>query len=106
MKQADAELVDSENKTFTMRMEEVTVIMAEEIKNCGNACDAYSKKNALVKALMSIAWNDILSRFSLTFTKRSDQIRTLLSIYTTQRIDKAVDLLLIMDKRIEEMNSR
>lgn len=57
---------------------------AEDIKECANACDTYSKKKLLVKVLMGPAWENRLTEFLDRFTKTRSEFKMALVIHSAK----------------------
>lgn len=68
-------------------MQSLAVKAAEEIKNCANACDTYSKKKMLVKVLKGPIWEGRLAEFITRFSQLRSDFRLALAIHTAKVTD-------------------
>ncbi|KAM5542915.1 hypothetical protein V8D89_003299 [Ganoderma adspersum] len=66
---------------------------ANDIKECANVCDTYSKKRLLVKVLKGPMWDDTLTGFIKLFADRKAEFTFAVSIHTGMAIDSANDKL-------------
>jgi hypothetical protein len=60
---------------------------AEEIRACGNACDAWTKQHLLIKVLSGVFWEEELASFFPKFSKRRKAFEFVLQIRTTTATD-------------------
>lgn len=64
-------------------------MMVDDVKECANACDAYSKKKLLSKVVQSSRWDDVMQHFVKRFNKRRADIEFALAIHLGVNIDIA-----------------
>ena len=95
----DLDILGPNGTMIQARMQVLVNQTAQDIKDCANACDTYSKKRLLVRVLVGPAWEGKLVAFTSTFAKRRMEFEFSLSIHTATGVDaiKAVT---------EAMNSR
>ncbi|KAH9942219.1 uncharacterized protein BXZ73DRAFT_41008 [Epithele typhae] len=79
--------------TVGMRLDGLMKQIAEDIKECANACDTYSKKRLLVKVLKGSSWNEKLQEYVQRFIDRKAEIAFAVSVHTGIAIDGANDKL-------------
>lgn len=60
---------------------------AQDIKDCGNACDVWMKKTVLVKVLVGPAWEGRLAAFTSGFAARRMEFEFALQIHTASGVD-------------------
>lgn len=81
-------------KEFNDRLEELTTEATKIIKDCGNACDTYSKKCLASKLFFAITWNErfteFIGIFRKTRTRFCDVIGTI-SLATETKIKQQLD---------------
>lgn len=68
-------------------MQSLAVRAAEEIKNCANACDTYSKKKMLVKVLKGPIWEGRLAEFITRFAQLRSDFKLALVMHTAKVTD-------------------
>lgn len=61
--------------------------VAEDIKDCANACDTYSKKRLLVKVLKGPIWEARLAEHVVRFHQRKKELKFALSLHTATVTD-------------------
>ena len=69
-------------------MQGLTQQTADDIKNCANACDTYSKKRLLVKVLKGFVWEARLVEFVGTFQQRKTEFEQALTIRIARTVEK------------------
>ena len=74
-------------------MQDLVDRTANDIKECANVCDTYSKKRLLVKVLKGPIWDDTLKGFIQLFADRKAEFNFAVSIHTGMAIDRANDKL-------------
>ncbi|KAF9220899.1 hypothetical protein BS17DRAFT_820097 [Gyrodon lividus] len=75
--------------TLEGRMQQLMKDIADDITNCGNICDAYTKKSLVAKVFKGPVWETRLADFADTFVRRRQEIELALSIHTTLGVDSA-----------------
>ncbi|KAF9242644.1 hypothetical protein BU15DRAFT_60359 [Melanogaster broomeanus] len=75
--------------TIEGRMQQLMKDIADDITNCGNICDAYTKKSLVAKVFKGPVWEGRLADFADTFVRRRQEIELALSIHTTLGVDSA-----------------
>ncbi len=79
--------------TIGSRLVDLVKRTANDIKECANVCDTYSKKRLLVKVLKGPIWDDTLKGFIQLFADRKAEFNFSVSIHTGMAIDRANDKL-------------
>ncbi|KAJ7058048.1 hypothetical protein C8F01DRAFT_1149302 [Mycena amicta] len=102
----DSEETAPDGSTIKGRMQELMKGTADDIKDCANACDTYTKKKLVVKILKGPVWEQKLIKFAGTFTKRRSEFEFALSIHTALGVDAANKTLSSVDKVTQEMNEK
>ncbi|KAM5542913.1 hypothetical protein V8D89_003297, partial [Ganoderma adspersum] len=85
--------VAKDGKTIGARLVDSVKRTADDIKECANVCDTYSKKRLLVKVLKGPMWDDMLKGFIKLFADRKAEFSFAVSIHTGMAIDRANDKL-------------
>ena len=85
--------VARDGKTIGTRLEDSVKRTANDIKECANVCDTYSKKRLLVKVLNGPIWDDTLKGFLKLFADRKAEFSFAVSIHMGMAIDRANDKL-------------
>ena len=62
---------------------------ANDIKECANVCDTYSKKRLLVKVLKGPIWDDMLKGFIQLFVDHKAEFTAAISLHTSLAVDRA-----------------
>ncbi|THH02008.1 hypothetical protein EW026_g787 [Hermanssonia centrifuga] len=86
--------VGPDGVTIEARMQSLASLAAEDIKDCANVCDTYSKKKLLVKVLKGPIWESRLTEFIGRFARRQSDFKFALAIHTATVADsmrEAVD---------------
>ncbi len=73
--------------------------MAEDIRQCANACDAYAKRNIVSKVLLGLKWDDVLERFIKQLNRRRADIEFALAIHLGVNVDIAHKKLDTLDNK-------
>ncbi|KAJ7846349.1 hypothetical protein B0H14DRAFT_934544 [Mycena olivaceomarginata] len=102
----DAREKAPDGTTIEGRMQEIAKGTAEDIKDCANVCDTYSKKKLVVKVLKGPIWEGRLVKFVDVFSKRREQFEFALSIHTARGVDEANRTIGTVDKTTQEMNAK
>ena len=74
---------------------------ADDIKNCANACDTYSKKKLIVKVIKGSVWDGTLKSFLDLFTARRKAFTFALAIHVGAGIDDANRQLKALDAKLD-----
>ncbi|KAI1785889.1 hypothetical protein LXA43DRAFT_99677 [Ganoderma leucocontextum] len=90
-----------DGQTIKARMQKLIEQTAEDIKMCANACDAYAKKNLIVKVIKSSSWEDKLKGFIDLFANRRKEFTFALSIHVGVSVDDATRKLKEIDTKID-----
>lgn len=104
-------------------MQELAKVTADDIKDCANACDTYSKKKLIgscdfpltqpvispnilltVKVIQGPIWECKLLDFVGRFTKRRSEFEFALTIHTARGVDAANQTLSDVKKTTDEVN--
>ncbi|KAF8498941.1 hypothetical protein BU17DRAFT_59228 [Hysterangium stoloniferum] len=103
----EPEVPGPDGQTIEDRMKKLVKETADTIKECANACDAYTKKKIIVKVLSGPIWEKRLANFAGHFTKLRSDFEFQLSIHTAVGVESANEKLNaindIMNKRMDEM---
>lgn len=84
-------------------MKSLVVRTANDIKQCSNMCDAYSKKGPLARVCQGSAWNTKISNWMMHFSERRKDFVAELAFHTSQGVDKANAKLDIIGEKINAM---
>ncbi|OSX57145.1 hypothetical protein POSPLADRAFT_1050210 [Postia placenta MAD-698-R-SB12] len=95
----DPTLVGPNGLTAKPRMQELVEHMAGDIKDCGNACDAYSRVKPVTKVLLGPVWVGRLSKFIDVFAQRRQDFEFALSIHTGRGVDE-------VNRKMDELNEQ
>ncbi|OJT06672.1 hypothetical protein TRAPUB_2475 [Trametes pubescens] len=87
--------------TINIRLKEASENAARDIKECANACDAYSRKRLLVKVFKAPSWNGTLKEYIQRFNDRKGEFNFAISIHTGIGIDNANDKLDVLLTKID-----
>ncbi|GBE85444.1 hypothetical protein SCP_0706310 [Sparassis crispa] len=85
----DEEDVGPDGVTLKGRLQGLVKKTADDMKNCANTCDAYSKMKLLAKVLKGPLWEGTLTDFGIIFTKRRTEFEFALSIHIGRGVDEA-----------------
>lgn len=91
-----------QGKTIEARLEGLVKGAKNDIKECANACDAYSKKGLISKALKGSIWQDMLKGYGKKFVDRRHQFMEALAIHTTRLVDRIHDKMEVMHDKISQ----
>ncbi|ESK90786.1 hypothetical protein Moror_4058 [Moniliophthora roreri MCA 2997] len=74
------------DQSFTVqeKIASLCIQIEEDIKACGNFCDAYSKKGILARIIKSPLYEIRLAEFGDTFEERQRELQLALNIFTAQ----------------------
>ena len=75
------------------RLQSLINTVAEDIKECANACDTYSGKRLLVKVFKGPAWDEKLSEYIQRFADHKAQFNFKISIHSGMAVDRMSDQL-------------
>ncbi|PIL33406.1 hypothetical protein GSI_04028 [Ganoderma sinense ZZ0214-1] len=90
-----------DGKTIDVRLTDSVMRTANDIKECANVCDTYSKKRLLVKVLKGPIWDDTLKGFIQLFADRKAEFNFAIVIHTGMAIDRANDKLDALTTKME-----
>ncbi|KAI0826090.1 hypothetical protein BC629DRAFT_47848 [Irpex lacteus] len=79
---------------------------AQDIKDCGNACDVWMKKTVLVKVLVGPAWEGRLAAFTSGFAARRMEFEFALQIHTASGVDAIQAVTTAMNDRLAQMSQQ
>ncbi|GJE98690.1 hypothetical protein PsYK624_149250 [Phanerochaete sordida] len=83
----DPHHVGPDGLTIEGRLQSLMKQVAEDIKDCANACDTYSKKRLLVKVLKGPIWEARLAEHVVRFHQRRKELKFALSLHTATVTD-------------------
>jgi hypothetical protein len=95
----DPYLIGPDGSPIHSRLETVSKMAAQDIKECANTCDTYLKKTLVVKVLRSQVWETRLASFLRIFAQRRQDFEFALMIHTANTIDS-------MNAVVKEMNQK
>lgn len=101
-----AEDVQQHTQLNKERMEALIHGAADDIRKCGNACDAYLKTRILTRVIKGPLWDSTLVEFVGRFRSRKKDFMFALSLHTGLAVDSAnekLDSLQKTTQRIEDM---
>lgn len=87
----DEEDVGPDGVTIKGRLQELVNKTVEDIKQCANTCDAYSKMKLLAKVLKGPLWEGRLISFVQLFSQRRDEFQFALAAHTGRKIGQIND---------------
>ena len=120
----DPEIVNpNDGLTIEGRMQQLMVQIAEDIKQCGNACDKYSKNgvvceslptllnifshsHCIVRVIKSPIWEGRLAQYADVFAERKKEIHFALASHTALGVDTANRNLLTVQADISKVNHK
>ena len=91
--------VGTDGVTIQERLQNLVDMMAEDIRQCANACDAYAKRNLVSKDLLGLKWDDILERFIKQFNRRRADIELALAIHLGVNMELAYRKIDLLDNK-------
>jgi hypothetical protein len=92
--------------TEIQRLENISQQMAEDIRECANCCDVYSKKKTLYKVLAGKQWEEKLARYASSFAVHKQELQSALTVHTAAGIDKVDAQLSDEARRLAAMNEK
>ncbi|RPD55866.1 hypothetical protein L227DRAFT_579346 [Lentinus tigrinus ALCF2SS1-6] len=95
--------VGTDNKTIEDRMDNLVKKTEEDIRNCANACSAYSKKHTFSKVLQSSSWDGTFKGYIQGFTTRRGEFEFELSMYVGRAVNTANDRLVTLDEKMDRL---
>ncbi|RDX45005.1 hypothetical protein OH76DRAFT_1457767 [Lentinus brumalis] len=95
--------VGTDGQTIQERLQNLVDMMAEDIRQCANACDAYAKRNIVSKVLLGLKWDDVLERFIKQLNRRRADIEFALAIHLGVNVDIAHKKLDTLDNKIDRV---
>ncbi|KAI0043104.1 hypothetical protein FA95DRAFT_1546775 [Auriscalpium vulgare] len=102
----DDKLFAPDNTVMKDRLVALISQTAEDIKDCSNACDAYSKKSLFAKVFQGPMWDETLLGFVELFTKRRTEFQFALGIHTAQGVDGAKAALGSIEHTTQELQKK
>lgn len=85
--------------TIEARMESLGRQAAEDIKECANVCDTFSKKKLVVKVLKALVWEAQLAEFVGRFHVLKSEFKLALAIHTATTVDGVRETVLHLDEK-------
>ncbi|KAI0083947.1 hypothetical protein BDY19DRAFT_604899 [Irpex rosettiformis] len=83
----DPNVLGPNGDTIKGRMQKSVALAEADIKECGNTCDTWMKKNVLTKVLVGVAWEGKLAGFMPRFAARRLEFDFALQIHTATKVD-------------------
>ncbi|OBZ66087.1 hypothetical protein A0H81_13974 [Grifola frondosa] len=87
--------------TIQVRMQDLISQTANDIKECANVCDTYSKKKLLVRILKGPIWDSTLQGFIQLFAKRRDEFDLSISFHVGLGVDNANRKLDVVNAKLD-----
>ncbi|KAJ3011250.1 hypothetical protein NUW54_g2238 [Trametes sanguinea] len=75
--------------TIGKRLEDVVQKAAQDIKDCANTCNAYSRQRVLAKVFKAPSWELILKDYIQRFNNRKVEFTFVISLHTGIGVDRA-----------------
>ncbi|KAF9050511.1 hypothetical protein BJ165DRAFT_1525732 [Panaeolus papilionaceus] len=75
--------------TIAERLQGLMVTIADDVKRCGSACDAYVKKGFLAKTIKSTIYENRLAEFAEIFTEHRRKLELAFALHASVGIDSA-----------------
>ncbi|KAI0633747.1 hypothetical protein C8Q77DRAFT_1157911 [Trametes polyzona] len=91
--------------TIKARLQSLVAQSADDIKDCANACDTYSKKKLLVKVIKSSSWDDKFKSYLTLFADRRKAFTFALEMHVGKAVDDANRKLNAIDKKMSAILS-
>ena len=95
----DPVIICPDGQPLEGRLQGVSKLAAQNIKECANLCDTYQKKTLLIKVLRSQVWETKLAGYISVFAQRRRDFELALAIHTANTVDS-------MSVSVDEMNKR
>lgn len=95
----DPVIICHDGQPLEGRLQRVSKIAAQNIKDCANLCDIYQKKTLLVKVLRSQVWETKLASYIAVFAERRRDFELALAIHTANIVGS-------MNSTVEDTNRR
>ena len=96
--------IGKDGKTVQERLQGHVDLMAQDIRECANACDTYAKTKLLHKVLRGSRWDDVLQIFVRRFNKRRGDIEFALAVHLGINVDIAHRKLDTLDSKYVQFN--
>ncbi|KAI0061160.1 hypothetical protein BV25DRAFT_1805982 [Artomyces pyxidatus] len=102
----DEKLIAPDKRSIEDRMKALIQQTADDIKECSNACDTFSKKKLLAKIFQGPMWDNKFLDYVSTFSKRRSQFEFALTIHTSQNMDAATAKLCTVESTTKDINAK
>lgn len=99
-------VIAPDNRSLEDRIGTLVRKTAEDIKDCSNACDTFSKKRLIAKVLQGPMWDLKLLDYVAKFGKRRNEFEFELTLHMSQSMDAAVVKLDIVDGTTKNINAK
>lgn len=99
MSDPERDAAGQNDKTIQGRMQTVVDKIAENIKDCGNACDVWLKKSALLKVFNGVVWEQKLAAYTKTFVIRRMELEFALQIHTAFTVEEINSSIKSLDRK-------
>ncbi|KAI9064547.1 hypothetical protein FKP32DRAFT_1569626, partial [Trametes sanguinea] len=93
--------VGRDGMTIGKRLEDIVRKAAQDIKECANACDAYSHKRLLAKVFKAPSWDATLKDYIQRFSDRKAEFTFAISFHTGIGVDRANDKLDVLMTKMD-----
>ncbi|KAI0829941.1 hypothetical protein BC628DRAFT_1501118 [Trametes gibbosa] len=97
----DSDAPGFDGVTIKARLQRLVNLSAEDIKECANTCDAYSKERLLAKVLKSSSWDDKFKTFLTLFADRRKAFTFALGMHIGKAVDDASRKLDSVDAKLD-----
>ena len=95
----DPQVTGPNGSIFQGKLQVLVDGAAQDIKDCGNACDMWMKKKVLLRVLVGPAWEGKLAAFTSAFAARRVEFEFALQIHTTTAVDAIQSITENMNER-------
>ncbi|TCD63086.1 hypothetical protein EIP91_006013 [Steccherinum ochraceum] len=92
--------VGSDGQTIEARLHALAEKTAQDIKDCANTCDTYSKKRLLVKVLTGAKWEAKLSSFIRAFSEHRVSFEQALVMHTARAMQYVKTTVEAIDQKL------
>ncbi|CCM04671.1 uncharacterized protein FIBRA_06857 [Fibroporia radiculosa] len=83
----DDKVVGADGVSIEGRLQDLVKRTADDIKKCGNTCDAYSKMSVIAKVLKGPLWDGVFVNWVKLFSQRRSEFEFALAVHMARKID-------------------
>ncbi|KAI0692702.1 hypothetical protein BC835DRAFT_1416357 [Cytidiella melzeri] len=102
----DPEIIGPNGSIIKGKLQTLVDSATQDMKDCGNACDAWMKKQVLVKVLVGPAWESKLAGYTAAFTSRRMEFDFALQIHTATAVEAIQSVTRAMDEKLAYMSQQ